>query len=328
MDNKKVEIKKVEKTFGKRFLIGSVSKNQENENKNELKGVFEKYFIDDECEMSFMKIIDSIDYEIINSKKTSDNIIRFMYFLEGKSLFMLHSEDARKYDIKKDDILIHKLGVTFEKYVVSSKNLEYILIDLNIDKLCLKFLNVSDKDEIRKWKDRIFELFRKSEILKTKINMEMSYLLKKIKNIAMIKNINEYLNFKVRIEELMFLTLETCINFEEYINVNVDNFEIVKKARKILDRKNITQPIRIGELCKIMNKTRYQLQISFEKVEGIGIFEYIQKRRMEYSKNLLITTNKSILEISNEVGYKNPSKFSKIFKKYYGILPSKYRNKD
>jgi len=45
MDNKKVEIKKVEKTFGKRFLIGSVSKNQENENKNELKGVFEKYFI-------------------------------------------------------------------------------------------------------------------------------------------------------------------------------------------------------------------------------------------------------------------------------------------
>ena len=102
----------------------------------------------------------------------------------------------------------------------------------------------------------------------------------------------------------------------------------MKKARKILDRKNITQPIRIGELCKIMNKTRYQLQISFEKVEGIGIFEYIQKRRMEYSKNLLITTNKSILEISNEVGYKNPSKFSKIFKKYYGILPSKYRNKD
>ena len=96
MDNKKVEIKKVEKTFGKRFLIGSVSKNQENENKNELKGVFEKYFIDDECEMSFMKIIDSIDYEIINSKKTSDNIIRFMYFLEGKSLFMLHSEDARQ----------------------------------------------------------------------------------------------------------------------------------------------------------------------------------------------------------------------------------------
>ena len=55
MDNKKVEIKKVEKTFGKRFLIGSVSKNQENENKNELKGVFEKYFIDDECEMSFIK---------------------------------------------------------------------------------------------------------------------------------------------------------------------------------------------------------------------------------------------------------------------------------
>ena len=166
----------------------------------------------------------------------------------------------------------------------------------------------------------------RNEVKKIKVFLgEEKFDIEKIKNIAMIKNINEYLNFKVRIEELMFLTLETCINFEEYINVNVDNFEIVKKARKILDRKNITQPIRIGELCKIMNKTRYQLQISFEKVEGIGIFEYIQKRRMEYSKNLLITTNKSILEIASEVGYENPSKFSEVFKNYFGILPNKYR---
>ena len=36
MDNKKVEIKKVEKTFGKRFLIGSVSKNQENNRQHRL----------------------------------------------------------------------------------------------------------------------------------------------------------------------------------------------------------------------------------------------------------------------------------------------------
>ena len=63
----------------------------------------------------------------------------------------------------------------------------------------------------------------------------------------------------------------------------------------------------------------------FEKKEGIGILEYIQKKKMGYAKKLLTETNKSILHISNEIGYENPSKFSRAFKKYYGILPSKYK---
>ena len=46
---------------------------------------------------------------------------------------------------------------------------------------------------------------------------------------------------------------------------------------------------------------------------------------MEYSKILLKETNKSILQISNEIGYENPSKFSRAFQKYCGVLPSKYR---
>ena len=41
---------------------------------------------------------------------------------------------------------------------------------------------------------------------------------------------------------------------------------------------------------------------------------------------LLISTDKSILEVANEIGYENPSKFSQSFKKYLGILPRKYRN--
>ena len=46
---------------------------------------------------------------------------------------------------------------------------------------------------------------------------------------------------------------------------------------------------------------------------------------MEQAKKLLKETDKSILHISNEIGYENPSKFSRAFKKYYGILPSKYK---
>lgn len=47
---------------------------------------------------------------------------------------------------------------------------------------------------------------------------------------------------------------------------------------------------------------------------------------MKYAEMLLTSTNKNILEIANEIGYENPSKFSQSFKKYLGILPRQYRN--
>ena len=74
-----------------------------------------------------------------------------------------------------------------------------------------------------------------------------------------------------------------------------------------------------------MNISRYQLQAAFQEFEGIGIAKYIKRKKMNYAKEMLVNTNKSILEIASEVGYENPSKFSEVFKNYFGILPNKYR---
>ena len=63
-------------------------------------------------------------------------------------------------------------------------------------------------------------------------------------------------------------------------------------------------------------------------MEGITIYQYVQKKKMDYSKYLLETSNKNIIDIAMEIGYENPSKFSKTFKKYFGILPSKYLKKN
>ena len=76
-----------------------------------------------------------------------------------------------------------------------------------------------------------------------------------------------------------------------------------------------------------MNTSRYHLEQSFKNYERIGISEYIQKKKMKYAEMLLTSTNKNILEIANEIGYENPSKFSIAFKKNFGILPNKYRKK-
>jgi two-component system, response regulator YesN len=58
---------------------------------------------------------------------------------------------------------------------------------------------------------------------------------------------------------------------------------------------------------------------------GKGFTEILTEIRIKEAKLLLMETNKSIKEIANLVGYKNPNYFSRMFKETIGITPREFR---
>jgi len=147
---------------------------------------------------------------------------------------------------------------------------------------------------------------------------EIDILAQEIMNMS-VKNIENYLKFKMKVFQFIVLILEIQSS-------TIDGSLISKQAKDLLEEFKISNLPTVKELCEIMNISRYHLEQSFKNYEKIGISEYIQKKKMKYAEMLLISTDKSILEVANEIGYENPSKFSQSFKKYLGILPRKYRN--
>jgi AraC-like DNA-binding protein len=64
----------------------------------------------------------------------------------------------------------------------------------------------------------------------------------------------------------------------------------------------------------------------FKEKTGIGMLEYINKLRVDKSTELLLTTEYSINDISEKVGYINTNTYIRIFKKIMGVTPNKYRS--
>lgn len=58
---------------------------------------------------------------------------------------------------------------------------------------------------------------------------------------------------------------------------------------------------------------------------GEGILDSIHKYRIEQAKRLMRTKPESVSEISRQIGYNDPATFIRVFKKYEGITPGKYR---
>lgn len=59
---------------------------------------------------------------------------------------------------------------------------------------------------------------------------------------------------------------------------------------------------------------------------GLNIVDYINELRIKKSKELLATTDLTIVEIASTVGYNNAQSFSRYFKKFTNNTPGKYRN--
>lgn len=70
----------------------------------------------------------------------------------------------------------------------------------------------------------------------------------------------------------------------------------------------------------------YTLSRLFKNRVGIGFAEYVNTRRLEYARDLLLTTSLSVKEIAVQSGYTSESYFGRIFKATYGLSPTAFRN--
>ncbi len=68
-----------------------------------------------------------------------------------------------------------------------------------------------------------------------------------------------------------------------------------------------------------------KLTKGFKRVYGDTIYNYHRKFSLQRASAMLLDTEKSINEISYEIGYSSPSNFCAAFKKQYGVTPLKYR---
>ena len=88
---------------------------------------------------------------------------------------------------------------------------------------------------------------------------------------------------------------------------------------------NFASEITMDDLCAVSGVSKQYLCLLFKNTLASRPMEYIAKRRIQAAKELLVSTNKGIEDISEEVGFCTASYFCKLFKRYEGMTPSAFR---
>lgn len=71
--------------------------------------------------------------------------------------------------------------------------------------------------------------------------------------------------------------------------------------------------------------SKFHFHRLFTRAIGVSPSQYHTNLRLDRAKKLLRETGKSIMDVALEVGYANPSHFSKLFRRENGLAPGEYR---
>jgi AraC family transcriptional regulator len=88
---------------------------------------------------------------------------------------------------------------------------------------------------------------------------------------------------------------------------------------------NLDRPIRINELAALAGLSEGYFHRAFRATTGQSPLGFIQSRRVELARQLLVGGEKSIAALALETGFVSPTHFARIFRARTGKTPSEYR---
>lgn len=118
----------------------------------------------------------------------------------------------------------------------------------------------------------------------------------------------------------------TSILWEKISNVRMDTTKkLAEDAKQYINDHYNESSLSVDEICSHLGVGASYFSAVFKKETGVSFVTYLTQVRMNEAQRLLDTTDEKSYIIAGLVGYEEPNYFSYVFKKHFGISPSKYR---
>jgi len=108
------------------------------------------------------------------------------------------------------------------------------------------------------------------------------------------------------------------------LELTTDIYQRIATAKVFIDE-NFQEAIDLELVSKKAFLSRFHFHRLFKQVYKRTPHQYITQKRLNKAKDLL-TANKPVTEVCNEVGFESIGSFSVLFKKEIGFAPQYYRN--
>ncbi|GAU75843.1 AraC family transcriptional regulator [Fusibacter sp. 3D3] len=272
-------------------------------------------------EITMLESFNLLEMEFDN-RGFEENLLEVGYCYCGEAeILMLPSRKV--YTIRAGDAFIYKMLNNVEKFQFKYKNCKTISISMSCE-IINKATDPKWKAEtLLDWQRHLDMLFKKEILIVEKASYEVDKITKKIDELSKDEMFG-YVSLKSKTLELVARLIYEKNKPCNQCGAIMAEREKILRAQEIIEN-NLESSPSVKALASQLDMSVYKLQNGFKEITGDTVHNYIKKIRVGRAMELLRNTDLSILQIANEVGYENPSKFAQLFKVYNQMTPLEYR---
>ena len=100
---------------------------------------------------------------------------------------------------------------------------------------------------------------------------------------------------------------------------------LIVEAQNIVKERYMEADISLDEVCAVLGVSNSYFSSVFKKEAGKSFISYLTDYRMDIAAEMILNTDEKSYTIAEKVGYLDANYFSYVFKKKFGVSPSKYR---
>ena len=222
-----------------------------------------------------------------------------------------------------------EIGIESEKYTLEENQIEIV----NKDEVLVLIIDI-DPNFFKRYYDDAEETFFYTDSSNKKAQEDEEYdKLRKYISILLFEVASKLDDYEDLTEEVLLETMYHLLNNFHYLfyegeNLEEDEVQLERYHRivKYLSN-NYMNKVSLKDIADKEFLSSQYLSAKIKETFGLGFNEYLNQIRVEESTKLLLDTEKSISEISDEVGFSHVRYFNKNFKFFYKLTPLQYRKK-
>lgn len=161
------------------------------------------------------------------------------------------------------------------------------------------------------WMQAVFLYLRKNQVEADRLFATEEYKSLYEKAGESLRGCREYLHYLV----------EKAMDYGKYARESED---IIGQLERYIEA-HLPESLTRASLAEVVYLNSDYLAQMFKKAKGVSLMKYINCRRLERAKELLLTTGDPVYTIARKVGYPTSSYFAKQFRESFGIGPNDYR---
>ena len=101
---------------------------------------------------------------------------------------------------------------------------------------------------------------------------------------------------------------------------------LIRKAKEYVHSHYQDEGLSLDDICETLGISNSYFSSVFKKDTGNSFIGYLTEYRMEKAARMLVETTEKSYMVAKSVGYTDANYFSYVFKRQYGVSPSKYRS--